>query len=441
MQIGFYLALLALIGLGALWRPEIAVTGVLSIFGLKQWGQTASPFLAAHGTFTNIAIGLIVLCAILVRLARGQCVFCNIRRSTWVVMGLYAYAFLSLTWTPRLDLASNVWLHDAPYVLTVVFLAPLCVSSAKQLEVSYRMLVIAGGVLVLALLVLGKWGNRGLLMGEGNSDMETNPLAIAALAGSVASAAMFVGWRRFAALGWVVRLLVVAACLAVIIRSGSRGQFIAALAALVVMLPIGFQISRVRGFIPIIVGVVVIAAATAYAATNYIRRDDARWDQSVAQSAVSTRLEFGRKVLSAWTESPFNILFGLGNSASYDPRILGGYPHNVALETLAEEGLVGIAVYLQVIWLAGRGLFEGLRIARQRPEIRGVLAASSANFLFSLVISLKEGSMISSSFYFLAALLLARIPELALADAGEPAAAQTPAAPMPAGPVFANMMR
>src|ERR1700760_2564271 len=109
MQTAFYVALLALIGLGALWRPEIAVTGVFSIFGLKQWGQVTSPWVAAHGTFTNIAVGVIVLCALIVRLLRDECIFCNFKRSTWAVLSLYLYACMSLLWTPRLDLAADVW--------------------------------------------------------------------------------------------------------------------------------------------------------------------------------------------------------------------------------------------------------------------------------------------------------------------------------------------
>jgi O-antigen ligase len=208
------------------------------------------------------------------------------------------------------------------------------------------------------------------------------------------------------------------------------------------MLPVAFPVSRLRGLVPIVVGVMVIALASGYAASNYIRRDDARWDRSVAGSAVNFRLGLGMKLLSTWSDSPpFAILFGLGNSASYDPNLLGSYPHDIALETLGEEGLIGAVLYLQVLWLAGRGLLKCLRLARDRPEIRGVLAASSANFMFSLIISLKEGSMLSSSFYFLAAIVLARMPELALASEDlQPKTAARPGS-APARPLFANLMR
>lgn len=438
-EIGFYVALLALIFVGALWRPELSVTGVVCIFGLKQWGQSASSWIAAHGTFTNYAVGAIVLCALGAQLLRGQCILCNLRKEAWAVIALYCYALLSLLWTPSLDTAADLWSHAAPYLLTVVVLAPLTVNRIAQLRTSYVALAAIGGALVLVMLVFGKWGGRGLVMGSGASELETNPLAIASLAGSVATAALFIGWRRFASVGWVLRLMLVAACLAVIVRSGSRGQFLAALGALCVTLPVAFRLNQIRGFVPIVVAMVVIAGASAYAAKNYIRPDDARWQRGVESHAVDTRLEMGEKLLSRWSESPVSMLFGLGNSAAYDPSLLGSYPHDVALETLCEEGLLGFALYLRILWLAACGAFRALRIVREQPQRRGVLATASASFLFMLIVSLKQGSMISSAWFFLAAILLADMPALAITgepagDASEP----TEAAP---GPLFANVMR
>ncbi len=298
-QLALYAALVAGFFLGALWRPPVTIAAILCIYGLKQWGQTSSAWLAAHGTFTNYAIGVVVLAALAVRKIRGKCVLCNVRGSTWAVLALYAYAILSLMWTPRPDLALDMWGIGAPYILTAVFLAPLAVHDADDLYAGYIALLTLGGVLVVALLLFAKWGDRGVLISGGAADLETNPLALANLGGAVAGAAMFLRTRRFPIVAWIIRLVLVAAALAVVVKSGSRGQLIATLATLILMLPVAFRIANIRGLVPIFIAVAVIGYAAQFAAQNYIRRDDARWSQRDAARSGVGPLENGRTAAGA----------------------------------------------------------------------------------------------------------------------------------------------
>src|SRR6266702_6899482 len=147
-QLALYGVLLAGFFLTALWRPSVSVAAVLCIYGLKQWGQATSAWLAAHGPFTNFAIGVVVLTGLAIRQFRGKCVLCNVRQGTWAVIALYAYAFFSLLWTPRQDLALDMWGLAYPYVTTAVFLAPLAIEDSDDLYQSYFALLIMGGVLV-----------------------------------------------------------------------------------------------------------------------------------------------------------------------------------------------------------------------------------------------------------------------------------------------------
>jgi len=266
-QLALYGALLAGFLLAALWRPPVSIAAILCIYGLKQWGQTSSAWLAAHGTFTNFAIGVIVLIALVVRAMRGKCVLCNVRGSTAAVIALYLYALLSLLWTPRPDLALDMWGAGAPYVVTAVLLAPLAVHDSEDLYRGYFALLIFGGVLVFALLLFAKWGDRGVLISGVGTD-ETNPLAIASLGGAVAGAAMFLRTRRFPVVSWILRLVLVAAALAVVVKTGSRGQLIATLGTLVLMLPVAFNLSQVRGLIPILIAVAVVGFAGLYIGIN-----------------------------------------------------------------------------------------------------------------------------------------------------------------------------
>jgi hypothetical protein len=437
-QLALYGILLAGFFLAALWRPAVALAALLCMYGLKQWGQTSSAWLEAHGTFTNYAIGTIVLCALVVQATRGNCVLCNVRGSTRAVMGLYAYALLSLLWTPRPDLALNMWQLGAPYIITAVMLAPLAVHDSADLYRAYFALLVFGGVLVVALLFLAKWGDRGVVIVGGTSlELETNPLSIANLGGAVASAAMFLRTRKVPILSWTIRLLLVAASLALVVKSGSRGQLVATVATLILMLPVAFEIGNVRGLVPILVAVAVVGYAAQYAAQTYIRRDDDRWSQKDAASAAAGRWQMSTQLLEHWSQSPGTVIFGLGNSAAYDPNIVGAYPHNVPAEVLGEEGMVGLAIYLGINWLALKGLLTALRATKDDAQRRRLLAVAGANYVFTLITSLKEGNMAGSAEFFMAAILLARMPEMLSGQAQEKA----PVSTAPATPRFANMMR
>lgn len=439
-QLALYGVLLVGFFLIALWRPSVSVAAVLCIYGLKQWGQTTSAWLTAHGTFTNFAIGAVVLTGLAVRFIRGKCVLCNVRQGTWAVLALYTYALFSLLWTPRPDLALDMWAVGYPYIVTAVLLAPLAVADSDELYQSYCALLIMGGTLVLALLFFAKWGDRGVLISGGRStDFETNPLAIANLGGAVASAALFLRTRWRPVLTWIIRLFLVAAALALVVKSGSRGQLLATIATLAVMLPVAFQITQVRGLVPMIIAAVAIVGAAQYSAQNYIRRDDDRWSQAEAGAAANGRLQMSLTVLDHWSQTPGSVIFGLGNSAAYDPDILGNYPHNVPLEVLGEEGVLGFVLYLGVNWLALKGLFLGMRQTKNDSGSRRLLAVAGANFVFTLLTTFKEGNMAGSAEFFMSAIILARMPEL-LGARNQPALAAVDEVPAPT-PRFANILR
>jgi O-antigen ligase len=416
IQLGLYAVLIGSLAIGVLVRPALAITAVACVFGLKQWGQLTVPWLAQHSTFTNVATGCMVLAALAVQTFRGECVPCRLRAINWMVLGLFGYAFLSVLWTPRPDLAmSMVWEHEYPYILTFVLLAPLVVKDLDGLRSSLLALAVVGGVLMAVLLIFGDWGVRGLVLHGNFRERETNPLALAGLAGSVAAAAMFVRARSWKWLGWPLRVAIVVVSLLVIVRSGSRGQLIAALGALLLMLPVAFRVTRMRGLAGILVAVAILALALGYAATEYMQANEARWDESLARHDAAGRWKMATHLLGVWANSGTGVVLGLGNSAAYDLTILGFYPHIVPLEILAEEGLVGAVLYLCILWMALSGLRRGWRLSRHKPEVSGLLAAVGASFVFMLLISFKEGNMVGSIYLFMYAILLARMPELARA--------------------------
>ena len=122
--------------------------------------------------------------------------------------------------------------------------------------------------------------------------------------------------------------------------------------------------------------------------------------------AMSGRLEQALILVHHWYGSPETILFGLGNSASFDPRVLGMYPHFVPLEILAEEGLVGFLAFLLILFVTGQNVAHCLRAIRDAPSERPLLAALAAMFLYALLLALKQGSLLNNLELFMFAILI-----------------------------------
>ena len=119
----------------------------------------------------------------------------------------------------------------------------------------------------------------------------------------------------------------------------------------------------------------------------------------------SERLDLALILLDRWSLSPLTIIFGLGNSASFSPSIIGVYPHVVPLEVLGEEGLIGFFLFALVLFLT----FSQVKIAALPGALtqsqRKVYAANLACFVFSLFLAFKQGSLLGSYAIFLFAAL------------------------------------
>ena len=112
-------------------------------------------------------------------------------------------------------------------------------------------------------------------------------------------------------------------------------------------------------------------------------------------------------LLGASTSGLFTATFGLGNSSAF--QVIGIYPHITALEVLAEEGVVGAALYFTIIFLA----FRSIKRMAGQPELsdskRNALAILSGLFVFELILSWKQGSLLFSVYVFAYAIALARL--------------------------------
>ena len=437
-----YAGVLALLAVGVIVRPPTALAAVCCIFGLKQWGQATNGWLAANPPATNLAIGALVLCAIATAMLRGRCIFCRIPQITWLILALLLYSLATFAWTPRVDLAQEVWRQEYPYLLTFVVLVPLVLHEPEDFRIALSWLVVVGGVLVFVLLFLAPWGDRGLSLGTNSLEEETNPLALAGLGGSVAAAAMLLRsrWGGILALG--LRLAVVGAGLVLIVKSESRGQLIAAVAAMLVMLPFAVKIGSLRGIVIAVIGCVAVAGALQFGFTNMVSREQTdRWSETTQSADAAVRLTMVEKLLTAWSQGGGGtLLLGLGNSASYDPNLNGIYPHNVPMEVLGEEGIVGFVLYVALFMSALVALLRAIIASAGHQENRSIVGAVGGSFLFFAMLTFKQGNMVASVEFFMYAILISRLSQ-ALRQRRPVSVTPPPEATGLPLPLFPNLMR
>jgi hypothetical protein len=380
----------------ALWKhPAVALAGVLCMFGLEQWGQATTPFFAQHQTATNLIMGTLLLLAVIVQVCRrGLAIFAGYPAVGWLTMGFFAYAFLSVQWAPRTDFSMSLWSNRWPYVVTFIVLGPLVLADRRDLHTVYKSLVLVGGTLTLLLLVFVEWDGRRIVLDQ---DLG-NPLAPAIMAGLVALVIILGNPWSGSRIMFVVKWVTVLMCLALIVRSGSRGQLIGVFAVAAVC----WSVSRggsVKQLSLLFVCALCLGSATSWAIEEYWTRPGyiehaRRWTEDSAQEDVAGRIHNALSLLEVWISSSDKIIIGLGNSASYDPRILGFYPHLVPLEVLAEEGLIGISLYALILFFTIRSAIRCYRALESDPPERFTFGALLGGYLFMYLLSLKQGSLL-----------------------------------------------
>jgi uncharacterized membrane protein (Fun14 family) len=394
--------------LGVLRRPAIGIAAVLCLFGLKQWGQSTTQILSDYRQFTNFAVGLIALLGVAIAARKRSCVFCSLPPTAALIAVLYFYAFVTIAWSPDQPTSLDQWVIQGPYIITIALIAPLLFTDLDDVRIGFMWTAIAGATICILALVFGNWGLRGLVLYglDARQENEVNALAISSMAGTVfliAGLSLSRPNRKFMRL---LALAFIPVALAVVLRSGSRGQLIAGVVGLLVGLPIAYRLRNAKSLIALLlIGGVVLSLG--WWATSLVHVDVDRWSDTRTSADVFGRLENAVILLRAASSHPFTLVFGLGNSSAFP--ILGIYPHVAGLEVLGEEGFVGAVIYLAIIYCTVRSV---IRITGQ-PDLsdsrRNALAVLAGLFVFELVLSWKQGSLLSSYYVFAYAITLARM--------------------------------
>jgi len=394
-----------------LWKyPGVALAGVLCMFGLEQWGQATTTFFAQHHTATNYLIGGILLLALIAQgMKHGFSLFSGYPTVGWLILALFLYAFASTQWAPRPGISMDLWTARWPYLVSMIVLSPLLINRSRDLRASNIGLLVIGGLLVVLLLFFVKWDHRRIVL-----DHELgNPLAVSSMAGMIVLIAVLTDPWPASKLWFPLKWILVALCLALIVRSATRGQLLATFVVCVGCWPISRRIAKFRQFavlgsIVCFLGLATGRAMQEFSSQQVYGGSGDRWSEHSAQEDISGRLANAIHLVSLAFESPDTMLIGLGNSAAYDPRLLGIYPHFVPFEVLAEEGLIGFGLYALILFHVLASTVRALRLVSDRPRERLLLGGLVGLCLFTLLLSFKQGSLLLNLEPFMLAIILGR---------------------------------
>jgi len=114
-----------------------------------------------------------------------------------------------------------------------------------------------------------------------------------------------------------------------------------------------------------------------------------------------------------------NYLTGLGTSAfnAYNNSFGSNnfqYPHNILIETVAEQGLLGVALLATACGLTAVWVRRLHKLYTDDGPARGAIAVLAAMTLYSLLLAAKQGSLLGLPTFFGWMILTAKIAKVEL---------------------------
>lgn len=409
-----YMAIILVVLLLMRRSPGAALIVAFNMFALDQWAQASSAFFQQRQALTNIVAGTLVLLGVFAQLRRDQIRRPIYPKEAWLIAALFLYSLLSILWAPEFATSIALWKESLPYLITIVFLAPLTIQKPDDLRTAFGGTLVVGSLVAVLLLLTVDWEGRQIVLARDAFGEATggNPLTVGQLGGTLLILSILFRFRsrsRYLVIAkWSAGML----GLALVARSGSRGQ----LGGAIVVVGCFWAIANSsRSLWKPLVSAAVLASLVILAkiVMDYYWAGDVRFDASYMEGDFAGRLRNALILLEHWMKSPLSIVFGLGNSASYDSHILGIYPHIVPLEILGEEGAAGFVLFCAIVVGAAASGFRAFRSNWEDPEVRSLLACVAGLWMYSFLLINKQGSLLLSQEFFLHTILLAKFGQIA----------------------------
>ena len=418
LGIGVYLGIVGTLAAWCLARPSVILSMIFLLFALDQWGFALASGYLPSAAFTNyLAAGMTAMAIVILYMFGKPHRFLS-GPAFWLVVALFSYAFMSIYWVTVPGKAMGIWAVNFQYILVFILGAPLLIQEIDDLEVPMRALLLLGTPFIFCLDFMLDWGYRGFYV---NGELVRLPLALAQFGGYMMILGALFGPKQSY---WVLlRIAAVVLGALLIVKTGARGQFISAVLCGAVLFGLGRAgFSPIKLVLATVFGAVFVVIAYV-GAISYMKSDPnlqataGRWafDRLTEDYGErSIRVQRIEAMIDAWKESPGTMVIGLGNSAAYDPNItdctspVGCYPHNLWVEILTEEGLIGFGLYLALVLYVGVAAVRAISDPSVDDDHKGALKVLFAFMIFELILSLKQGSLLGNWRFFLFAILLDR---------------------------------
>ncbi|MEM6690630.1 MAG: hypothetical protein AAF664_14440 [Planctomycetota bacterium] len=390
------IAVMLVVAYRSIYNTGAAFALVLCMYASEQvllQGKTGLPI---AGAAINFFVGGIVLLSVGNAILQNRFADFQLPQRIFYAYGILVIAALSFLWTPDQREAGRILKEAIPYLAIIVFAAPFCLRSNSNCECFLKWFIILGAAVCIG-LAGSSVIHRSIHIEVGAGRLQRmNPLAAGSFAGYTLICCLYCLYRypyeRFRTIGL---LLITFLSVYALAQSGSRGQIVAFGLTAMVWVPILAQI-RGRGSY---VTAYMLLVALGVAGYLFLEKMGLlfRFSSEKVAVGVNHRLGPATVMLERFENSDIvTWIFGLGTSASY--RYIGGYPHNVPIEVLTEEGLLGAIVYatfvvstILVLWQKSRDPNDPLR---REACLFGAL------FFFEFLLSLKQGSLIGNQQFF-----------------------------------------
>ena len=399
------LFILGIIGfLAVSWRPSMGIVAVILMLPLEQILLAQFGRYTVGGQLLNYMVGLLVLYAVVRKTISGQLKLSDhIRAPFFAAIGLFIIAALGILWTPSKRDAIEAFSFGVPYWGLMVILAPLLLDNIKDFRNILLPMMLTGSLLIL-LIVFGGYTNvySGRLYIElgspGDYESRGNTLALATLGAMIAVISVLYRPERTSTLINTIRLGSVLMGFGLTLLSGSRGQVLGAAICALAFFPLAREIKDIKQFFFRSIGAFFLLGLGYISLKLFVTAENVgRYDSGMMIQDIFYRFGNIGVLASEFLNKPFAWIFGLGPRAFTEYATSDQpYVHNFFAEALFEEGIAGfVCVYLLMLytWRNGKTLFQQ---ASDSPSLRSSTACLLALTLLLLIISLKQGSFISS---------------------------------------------
>ena len=300
-----------------------------------------------------------------------------------VVAGLafIAWALLSWSWTPSRTNAKSILTFMVIFELPCLVLAALIVASSREraLRLLVLVLIIGGGLALFGWFIHLTQGSFRLYRGYGG--FKRNYLLWGyAVAEAAAIAFALIARSRTLSSRQLLAVGLFGLCAGFLLVGGGRGPLLSVALAMLLALAAGLpEITRQQIRVPpwqlvgaaiAVVGTLIVvylvSSGTRLPTLGSLTKllDQLDTAEDIIARGGANRFVTYSAALTFWLQAPI-----LGNGiGSFSIMLLGeerpgSYPHNIVLEILCSLGLVGLGLFLVMLWMAG-GHIAGGRLRR-----------------------------------------------------------------------------